>query len=96
MLENIVYFELLRRGFDVSIGKIDNAEVDFIATKVDEKQYIQVTESMENEDVRKRELFPLQKIGDNYEKIILSLNPGMDNSYDGIKSINLIDWLISE
>ena len=73
-----------------------NAEVDFIATKVDEKQYIQVTESMENEDVRKRELFPLQKIGDNYEKIILSLNPGMDNSYDGIKSINLIDWLISE
>ena len=96
VLENIVYFELLRRGFDVSIGKIDNAEVDFIATKVDEKQYIQVTESMENEDVRKRELFPLQKIGDNYEKIILSLNPGMDNSYDGIKSINLIDWLISE
>lgn len=96
VLENIVYFELLRRGFDVSIGKIDNAEVDFIATKVDEKQYIQVTESMENEDVRKRELFPLQKIGDNYEKIILSLNPGMDHSYDGIKSINLIDWLISE
>ena len=96
VLENIVYFELLRRGFDVSIGKIDNAEVDFIATKVDEKQYIQVTESMENEDVRKRELFPLQKIGDNYEKIILSLNPGMDNSYDGIKSISLIDWLISE
>ena len=87
---------MLRRGFDVSIGKIDNAEVDFIATKVDEKQYIQVTESMENEDVRKRELFPLQKIGDNYEKIILSLNPGMDHSYDGIKSINLIDWLISE
>lgn len=87
---------MLRRGFDVSIGKIDNAEVDFIATKVDEKQYIQVTESMENEDVRKRELFPLQKIGDNYEKIILSLNPGMDNSYDGIKSISLIDWLISE
>ena len=80
----------------IVIGKIDNAEVDFIATKVDEKQYIQVTESMENEDVRKRELFPLQKIGDNYEKIILSLNPGMDNSYDGIKSINLIDWLISE
>ena len=87
---------MLRRGFDVSIGKIDNVEVDFIATKVDEKQYIQVTESMENEDVRKRELFPLQKIGDNYEKIILSLNPGMDNSYDGIKSISLIDWLISE
>lgn len=96
VLENIVYFELLRRGYDVSIGKIDNSEVDFIATKADNKIYVQVTESMTSEDVRKRELSPLQKISDNYEKIILSLNPGMDSSYNGIKSINLIDWLISE
>lgn len=95
-LENIVYFELLRRGYNVSIGKIDNSEVDFIATKADNKIYVQVTESMTSEDVRKRELSPLQKISDNYEKIILSLNPGMDSSYNGIKSINLIDWLISE
>ena len=95
-LENIVYFELLRRGYDVSIGKIDNSEVDFIATKADNKIYVQVTESMTSEDVRKCELSPLQKISDNYEKIILSLNPGMDSSYNGIKSINLIDWLISE
>ena len=95
-LENIVYFELLRRGYDVSIGKIDNSEVNFIATKADNKIYVQVTESMTSEDVRKRELSPLQKISDNYEKIILSLNPGMDSSYNGIKSINLIDWLISE
>lgn len=95
-LENIVYFELLRRGYDVSIGKIDNSEVDFIATKADNKIYVQVTESMTSEDVRKRELSPLQKISDNYEKIILSLYPGMDSSYNGIKSINLIDWLISE
>ena len=95
-LENIVYFELLRRGYDVSIGKIDNSEVYFIATKADNKIYVQVTESMTSEDVRKRELSPLQKISDNYEKIILSLNPGMDSSYNGIKSINLIDWLISE
>ena len=95
-LENIVYFELLRRGYDVSIGKIDNSEVDFVATKADNKIYVQVTESMTSEDVRKRELSPLQKISDNYEKIILSLNPGMDSSYKGIKSINLIDWLISE
>ena len=50
-----------------------------------DKIYIQVTESMTSEDVRKRELFPLQKINDNYEKIVLSLNPGMDSSYDGIK-----------
>lgn len=90
-----MYFELIRRSYDVSIGKIDNMEIDFIATKADDKMYVQVTESMESEDVRKRELAPLQKINDNYEKIILSLNPGLDSSYDGIKSINLIDWLIS-
>lgn len=94
-LENVVYFELLRRGYDVSIGKIDNLEVDFITTKADDKVYVQVTESMNSEDVRKRELAPLQKISDNYEKIILSMNPGMDSSYDGIKSVSLIDWLIS-
>lgn len=95
-LENVVYFELLRRGYDVSIGKVDNAEVDFIATKADDKTYIQVTESMTSEDVRKRELAPLQKISDNYEKIVLSMNPGMDSSYEGIKSMDLIEWLISE
>ncbi len=94
-IENVVYFELIRRGYDVSIGKIDNAEIDFIATKADDKIYVQVTESMTSEDVRKRELAPLQKVNDNYEKIILSLNPGMDSSYEGIKSINLIEWLIS-
>lgn len=95
-LENVVYFELLRRGYNVSIGKVDNAEVDFIATKADDKTYIQVTESMTSEDVRKRELAPLQKISDNYEKIVLSVNPGMDSSYEGIKSMDLIEWLISE
>lgn len=94
-LENVVYFELLRRGYDVSIGKIDNSDVDFIAAKADDKLYVQVTEAMTNEDVRKRELAPLQKINDNYEKIILSLNPGMDSTYDGIKSLPLIDWLIN-
>ena len=93
-IENVVYFELLRRGYDVAIGKIDNQEVDFIATTADEKLYIQVTESMQSEDVRKRELAPLQKIRDNYEKIVLSLEPGLDTSYEGIKSLNLIDWLL--
>lgn len=93
-IENVVYFELLRRGFDVAIGKIGNSEVDFIATTADEKKYIQVTESMLSEDVRKRELAPLQGIHDSYEKIVLSLEPGLDASYDGIKSENLIDWLL--
>lgn len=95
-IENVVYLELLRRGYDVSIGKVDNLEVDFIGTKADDKLYIQVTESMTSEDVRGRELAPLRKISDNYEKIILSLNTGLDSSYDGIKSINVIDWLLSE
>lgn len=62
ILENIIYFELLRRGYDVAIGKIDNQEVDFIATKADEKKYIQVTESMNAPETRERELAPLRKI----------------------------------
>ena len=95
-IENVVYFELLRRGYDVAIGKVDNAEVDFIATKTDEKLYVQVTESMVSEEVRRRELAPLQKINDNYEKIVLSLDTGLDASYDGIKSLNLINWLIKK
>lgn len=96
VLENIVYFELLRRGYDVAIGKIDNAEIDFVATSANEKVYIQVTESMLSDDVRKRELAPLQKVRDNYEKTILSLEPGLERSFDGIKSVNLIDWLLTE
>ncbi|HIZ44650.1 MAG TPA: ATP-binding protein [Firmicutes bacterium] len=95
-IENIVYFELFRRGYDIAIGKIGNQEVDFIATTADDKIYIQVTESMQSEDVRKRELAPLRKIRDNYKKIILSLEPGLDASYDGIESLNLIDWLLDD
>jgi len=95
-IENIVCFELLRRGYDIAIGKIGRAEADFIATTTDEKKYIQVTESMMSEDIRKRELAPLQSIRDNYEKIVLSLELDLDASYDGIKSENLIDWLLSE
>ncbi len=93
-LENIVYFELLRRGYDVAIGKVDNSEVDFIATRMDDKLYVQVTESMLSEDTRRRELAPLQKINDNYEKIVLTLDTGIDSSYEGIKSVNLMDWLV--
>lgn len=66
-IENVVYFELLRRGYDMAIGKIGNQEVDSIATTADNKLYIQVTESMQSGDVRKRELAPMHKIRDNYE-----------------------------
>lgn len=93
-LENIVYFELLRRGYDVAIGKVDNSEVDFIASKADDKLYVQVTESMQSEEVRARELRPLQAIRDNYEKIVLTLDTGFNTSYDGIKALNLVEWLL--
>ncbi|MBO7295665.1 MAG: ATP-binding protein, partial [Clostridia bacterium] len=93
-LENIVYFELLRRGYDVAIGKVDSAEVDFIATKADSKLYVQVTESMRGEEVRTRELRPLRAIRDNYEKIVLTLDMSLNGSYEGIKEHNVIEWLL--
>lgn len=93
-IENIVYFELLRRGYDVAIGKICDQEIDFIATKAAEKCYIQVTESMQSNTTRQRELAPLQKIRDNHEKRVLALEPGLDDNYDGIRSLNLVEWLL--
>ena len=94
ILENVVYFELLRRGYDVAIGKLGDSEIDFIASNVNEKIYFQVTESMNSESVRTRELAPLKKIKDNYEKIILSLDTGLEKEFDGIKSVNVMDWLL--
>lgn len=96
ILENIIYFELLRRGYDVAIGKLDHKEVDFIAIKTDEKKYIQVTESMTSRETRERELSPLQKIPDNYEKIVIAMDTGMEQDQDGIKLINAIDFLLGE
>ncbi len=95
ILENIVFLELIRRDYHVYIGKVGEMEIDFIAEKPNEKLYIQVTESMLVKETRERELRPLQMINDNYEKIILSLDRNYINSYDGIKSLNLIDWLLS-
>ena len=95
ILENVVYMELLKRGYNVSIGKIYDKEVDFIATKSNEKKYIQVTETLMGEKTRIRELQSLKSIDDNYEKIVLTtdnLFTGTDD--EGIKIINLIDWLL--
>ena len=94
VLENIVYFELLRRGYDVAIGKIDEREVDFIAKDAETKRYIQVTESMNESSTRERELAPLRKIRDNYEKIVIAnecLNPV---TQDGIKIVRMTDFLL--
>ena len=94
ILENIIYFELLRRGYDVAVGKIGDQEVDFIATKVDEKKYIQVAESMNALETRERELAPLRKIRDNYEKIVIALECDLTMTQDGIKIIKALDFLL--
>ncbi len=94
ILENIVYFELLRRGYDVAIGKIGSLEVDFIATKTDEKKYIQVTESMNAPETRERELAPLRKIRDNYEKVVIALDCDLVQTQDGIEIVRALDFLI--
>lgn len=95
ILENIVFLELIRRDYRVYIGKVAETEIDFVAEKPNEKLYIQVTESMQSPETRKRELRPLRMILDNYEKIVLSMDRSYINSYDGIKSLYLIDWLLS-
>ena len=95
ILENIVFLELIRRDYRVYIGKVAETEIDFVAEKPNEKLYIQVTESMLSPETRKRELRPLRMIRDNYEKIVLSMDRSCINSYDGIKSLYLIDWLLS-
>jgi predicted AAA+ superfamily ATPase len=93
-LENIVYFELFRRGYKVSVGKLDSLELDFVAEKGSEKIYFQVTASMSVSEVRERELRPLRKIEDNYKKIILSMDPvGPFNDIDGMIHLNLLDFL---
>lgn len=96
ILENIIFFELMRRGYDVAIGKIDNQEVDFIATKADEKKYMQVTETMNAPETRERELAPLRKIRDSYEKIVIALECDLTQTQDGIKIIRALDFLLDD
>jgi len=92
-IENIVYFELLRRGYQVNIGKYGAAEVDFVARKRDEIAYYQVTASMTAPETFEREMRPLRNIRDNYEKTVLTLDRFSTGNYDGIRVINLVDWL---
>jgi len=96
ILENIVYLELLRRDYRVYIGKVGDTEIDFVAEKPSEKLYVQVTETMMAEPVRDREMRPLKAIRDNYEKIALSMDRSYITSDDGIKMLNIIDFLLSD
>ena len=99
ILENVVYLELLRRGYEVYIGKYDELEVDFVAKKPENTIYYQVTlttreDSATHGSVLERELAPLKKINDNYPKYILTLDDDLDADFDGIKKINVLDWLL--
>ncbi len=93
IIENVVFLELMRRDYRVYIGKVGDTEVDFVAEKPDHKLYIQVTESMAIPETRERELRPLRLIPDNYEKIVLSMDRSYISNYDGIKVLNVVDWL---
>lgn len=93
VLENIVYFEMLRRGYNVKIGKVDNLEVDFVCKKNDETIYIQVSYLLASEDTKEREFSVLENIKDNYPKYVLSMDE-FDMSRNGIKHINLIEFLV--
>jgi len=94
ILENVVYLELLRRGYTVNIGKQDTKEVDFIATSRDGKLYVQVSYLLADESVTEREFSPLKAINDNYEKVVLSMDSLLDFNIDGIKRKNIIDFLL--
>lgn len=93
-LENVVYFELLRRGYKVMIGKLGNTEVDFVAERQGEYTYFQVTADMSAQETFEREMRPLKLIRDNYEKIVLTADHLTAGNYNGIRVKNLTDWLL--
>lgn len=95
-LENIVYLELKRRGYDVYIGKIKDKEIDFVATKQNEKIYIQVTQEIKSEKTQKREYEQLLEIRDNYPKYVVMADNFAGGNYEGIKTMNIVDFLLSK
>ncbi len=96
ILENIVYLELLRRGYKVYVGKIDDLEVDFVAMNREGIKYYQVALSTRDEKVLERELKSLQKTGDHYPKYLLTLDMDLDSDYNGIVKKNVVDWLLDK
>jgi predicted AAA+ superfamily ATPase len=95
ILETVVYFELLRRGYQVFMDKWYDTEVDFIAIRQDTRKYFQVTYSLMDESVKQRELAPLQSIRDNYEKAIISMDQTYITDHEGNKFINIVDFLLA-
>ena len=96
ILDNIVYLELLRRGYRVYVGKVDDLEVDFVAESRDGLKYFQVALTVRDEKVLQRELRSLQKTGDHYPKYLLTLDMDLESDYDGITKINIVDWLLQD
>jgi len=96
ILENIIYLELLRRGYSVYVGKIDDMEIDFVAQNQQGNFYIQVAASVRDENTLKRELRSLQAIKDNYPKILLTLDDDPEGDYEGITRTNALDWLVGK
>ena len=96
ILENIVYLELLRRGYKVYVGKVDDLEVDFVAENREGLKYFQVALSVRDDKVLERELKSLQKTGDHYPKYLLTLDMDLESDYDGITKINVVDWLLNK
>lgn len=94
MLENVIYLELLRRGYEVYVGKVDNLEVDFVAMDGKETRYYQVAATVRDQQTLQRELASLQKINDHYPKRILTLDEDPEADYDGIRRINALEWLV--
>ena len=95
ILENVVYLELLRRGYKVCVGKvIDEKEIDFVAESSNEIIYYQVCSNIKNVDILKRELSALSKIKDNFPKYLITQDETLEKTYNGIKQINIIDWLL--
>lgn len=95
-LENIVYLELKRRGYNVYIGKTKDKEIDFVATKQNEKIYVQVTQEIKSEKTQKREYEQLLEIRDNYPKYVVMADDFAGGNYEGIKTMNIVDFLLSK
>ena len=96
ILENIVYLELLRMSYKVYVGKVDDLKVDFVAENRDGLRYYQVALTVRDEKVLERELRSLQKTGDHYPKTLLTLDMDLETDYDGIRKVNVVDWLLSD
>ncbi len=96
ILENIVYLELLRRGYEVYIGKMDDYEIDFVAINSKGIEYYQVSETVRDEKTLERELKPLDSIRDHNPKYLLTMDIDPETSYNGIRKINVLDWLLDK